>query len=114
MKEKNKFQKGFSRIGLIFIGLIILGFSAIWLSYGTLHPCGVLKKEVRNMMEEEVKAGDDLSKGLFVLFGDSIINHVIVGLSPLECMSRIITINFKSKAEINKMIEGDLYWLFSQ
>jgi len=111
MKEKIK-QKGFSKIISVFIGLVVIGGFIVWTNYGTLHPCGILKKEVRNILEREIKKTDDLSKGLLALFGESLINYAIDGLSPSQCISRMITIKFGSKEEINKVLESDSNRLF--
>lgn len=79
---------------LIIVGLIAF---VIWLIYGTLNPCGMLKKEIYN----EAKKSND--QGLLFLFG-GIVDNVIDSLSPIQCIEGIVKYKLGDKTAINKLL----------
>jgi len=93
MKEKIK-KKGFLKIIVLIVGLIIL---IVWLSYGTLNPCGMLKKEIWN---EAKKTNNQFE---LLLSGD-FIDMTIDSLSPAHCISDIVKIKFWYLEEALKKI----------
>ncbi len=110
IKNERSNRKKFWIYILIFLGLIIF---AIWFNYGSVHPCGILKVEIRNIYQTEMKKVNDPLGGLFGFFiEDPLIDLMVDRLSPGACINRIITIKFGTKQEINKQLEEDLGWLF--
>ena len=82
----------------IFIIIIILvGLFGVWMFYGTLHPCGILEKDFRNIIDEEAKKGGQLTKLSYSLLGEPIINSIIAKLAPMECL----IIKLSGEKEIN-------------
>jgi len=73
-------------------GITALGLVALYLNYGAVMPCGILKKKI---MAEAMKdafsprAGDDsfsrAGRGLGVSLGGTMIDRFVDGLTPLEC-----------------------------
>lgn len=69
----------------IILSVIVLFIVVIFLIYGTLSPCGILKKEIAN---EARKSG---GQGLYVLFG-GFIERGIDTFNPAQCLSGIYRI----------------------
>ncbi|MBI4085464.1 MAG: hypothetical protein HY432_03105 [Candidatus Liptonbacteria bacterium] len=72
----------------ITLGIIVILIAGVFLLYGTLDPCGILKKEVAN------QAGKQGAQGLYVLFG-GFIERGIDTLNPIQCIAGI----YKVKTE---------------
>ena len=81
-----------------------MGLFGVWLFYGTLHPCGILEKDFRNIIEEEAKKGDQLTKLSYSLIGEPIISSIIAKLDPMEC----IIIKLSGEKEIYLYLEEQL------
>ena len=64
----------------IFLGIIVLFLAGTLIIYGTLSPCGILKKEVAN------EAGRSGGQAMYVFFG-GFIERGIDTLTPLQCVS---------------------------
>ena len=77
-------QKKSSKYSPWLIGLIVL-LAIIWLIYGTLSPCGILKKEIANQAKKE---GGQMG---YVLFG-GFIDRAIDTLNPIQCMGGVFKI----------------------
>lgn len=63
----------------IVLSIIILFVVAILIIYGTLSPCGILKKEIAS------KVGEDSGLGMYVLFG-GFVERGINTLGPIQCL----------------------------
>ncbi len=85
-------RKGFSPIGII-IGLLVVVVIVIWLSYGTLSPCDMLKKAVA---KEAAKSGG--GQFGYVLFG-GFVDQAIDTLSPVQCMGAVFKISTGSNVD---------------
>ena len=69
----------------IVLGIIILFIVVILLVYGTLSPCGILKKEIAR------EAGKSGGQELYVLFG-GFIERGIDTLNPIQCLGGLYKI----------------------
>lgn len=69
---------------IILVVIIILAV-VIFIIYGTISPCGILKKEIANQTRAKGE------QGLYVLFG-GFIERGIDTLSPLQCVVGIYKI----------------------
>lgn len=72
----------------IILAIVILLIVVIFIIYGTISPCGILKKEIAS----QTKSKDD--QGLYILFG-GFIERGIDTLTPLQCATGI----YKVKTE---------------
>ena len=78
--------------------LLLIGIPAglALLRYGTLSPCGMLKKEMQMSMVASMSGLDTSDKweaagyGLGVAFADKMIDGVIGGMSPLQCSEGLL------------------------
>lgn len=95
MKEQIK-QKGGMKIIVLIVGVIVVG---VWLAYGTLNPCGMLKKEILN----EAKTSEE--KGLVLLFG-GLIDSAIYRLNPVQCISGVVKMKFGNSKEVEDELFG--------
>jgi len=64
----------------IVLAIIVLFFVVVFIVYGTISPCGILKKEISN--QARIKS----EQGLYVLFG-GFIERGIDTLTPLQCVA---------------------------
>lgn len=72
----------------IFLSLTVLVVVAILITYGTLSPCGILKKEVAK------EIGKNGGLGMYALFG-GFLERGIDTLTPIQCFGGL----YKVKTE---------------
>ncbi len=72
----------------IIFAIIIICVVAIFIVYGTISPCGILKKEIANQARAKSE------QGLYVLFG-GFIERGIDTLTPIQCAAGV----YKVKTE---------------
>jgi len=91
-------QKGAASVLVIFLSLIALAVIIIWLIYGSLNPCDMLKKEVA---WQSGKSGE--GQVGYILFG-GFINNAIDTLSPLQCAGTVLKI--KTGSTVDEVLRG--------
>lgn len=83
------------RVVKIILGIVVILISVIVIIYGTINPCGILKKEIAKQFREE---GNQDS---YILFG-GFIDRSVDTLDPVRCMVLI----YKIKTEgINNVLD---------
>lgn len=75
------------RIIKIIIGLLVILGITIFFMYGTLNPCGILKKEIAMQIQKQ----SEMEQGMYLLFG-GFFERNIDGLTPLQCVQKIYEI----------------------
>jgi hypothetical protein len=79
----------------ISIGTIIVLFATIFLMYGTLSPCEILKKEISTKVQKQ----GDLEQGLYLLFG-GFFERIVDGLTPIQCMQKLYEIKTRGHESV--------------
>lgn len=81
------------------IGIIVFFIIAVLLIYGTLSPCGILKKEIAR------EAGKNGGQGLYVLLG-GFIERGINTLNPIQCLGGLYKIKTEGvDATLNNLLK---------
>lgn len=101
MSDKQEPRKpNFGKFTLVLIGIVLAGF---FVHYGTLSPCGMLKKDIRSELLETAFDSDTSSpfglagSALGASLGGAFIDNIIESLTPLQC----------TKGLFNRYTSGD-------
>jgi hypothetical protein len=68
----------------IVILVIVLSGTALYVAYGTVDPCGILKKEISMQVQ---KSGNKDEQGLYILFG-GFVERAIDSMTPIQCAQK--------------------------
>ena len=105
-KNSESKPKAKSRAGFWFlIFLIAIPSIAALLRYGTLSPCGMLKKEFQIYMMDEMGSIDTSDTwgaagfGLGTMLADNMVGGVVGGMTPLECARGLV--NYWTNSDIS-------------
>jgi len=83
----------------IILAIVAIIVFAVFIMYGTISPCGILKKEIANQARAKSE------QGLYVLFG-GFIERGIDTLTPIQCAAGV----YKVKTEgVDKAMNDFLY-----
>jgi len=74
----------------ILIGVLLLPFVVIFFMYGTLDPCGILKKEIAIQAQKS----SEMEQGMYLLFG-GFIERAIDSLTPYQCLEKMYEIKLE-------------------
>ncbi len=97
--EKTPIKKDLLNVPFLLLCLVSIGFT-VWMIYGTIHPCGILKKEISSMMS----GSRQIRNTEYIYFEEPTIHFLIDRMSPAECLSKVFTIKFKVDTQINDII----------
>lgn len=78
-------MKTFFQVLLVVVVLLV---SMFYVKYGTIDPCGILKKEISMQVKE---SGNQTAQGLYLIFG-SFVGNVIDSMTPLQCVQQMYKI----------------------
>lgn len=93
------------------------------LSYGTLSPCGVLRKELKYKLLEKVQASESgweaLGSALGMGLGSTMVDAMVDAMSPMQCVRGFVRVKFgganilgetslpqQRKTEIHEILKG--------
>ena len=89
MNDKQKQKKpNFGKFALVLIGIVLGGF---FVHYGTLSPCGMLKKDLRAELLKAAFDGDTSNafglagSALGASLGGAFIDNLVESLTPIQC-----------------------------
>jgi len=87
--RQEKCEKSFGRFYMKLLNIIfafaVLCIVALFIIYGTISPCGILKKEIANQAHAKSE------QGLYLLFG-GFIERGVDTLTPLQCVAGVYKI----------------------
>lgn len=87
------FGLGFGVLGCLLVPL---------LSYGTLSPCGMLRKELKMKMLDGLEANKSgwqaLGSALGVGLGSNIVDGMVDALSPMQCVRTVVRVKFSGES----------------
>jgi len=66
---------------------VIVGL--IYLQFGAITPCGILKKRIKAKIAEDMTNKPDLSLLVVATLGTSAVDNMIDSLSPMQCLQRL-------------------------
>jgi hypothetical protein len=80
------------RFALLALVLVVVAASAVYFSYGTIEPCGILREKMRRQATRE---GGNLGGFLATIMPDSLVNGLIVAqynkpVGPALCIGILI------------------------
>jgi hypothetical protein len=76
-----------SSLGAI-VCLICL-ISLIYLEFGAITPCGILKKRMKAAMVKDMETKDNLTLFFTATIGVSAVDNMIEALTPMQCLQRL-------------------------
>ena len=85
------------------LGALIVALVAVpLLSYGTLSPCGMLRKELKLKMLENLQANksgwEALGSAVGLGLGSNIVDGMVDALSPMQCLRGVARMKFSGES----------------
>jgi len=74
------------------------------LIYGTLSPCGILKKELKWQIVEKLQAGQSGWKALGSVLGINMVDGLVDAMGPLQCVRGYVRLKFGGESLIEDTI----------
>lgn len=102
---------------ILLLVVIPLLAAVVFASYGTISPCGMLEKDMRRMLTEEMSGKrssgnpwETIGSALGVSMGGAFIENMIASLSPLQCMKGLWRIHVAGeKPFADRLSSSDSY-----
>jgi hypothetical protein len=66
---------------------VIVGL--IYLQFGSITPCGILKKRMKAKIVEDMATKNDLTLLVAATLGNSAVDNMIEALTPMQCLQRL-------------------------
>ena len=80
--------------------LILLLLGLPLLSYGTLSPCGILRKELKWQILEKIQGGQSGWKALGSVLSVNMVDGLVDAMGPLQCVRGYVRLKFSGESLI--------------